>query len=76
MISMPSSAACCGCHAAVANVEHQTFTLLQIQNETTLKSKLRADRRNMDLQRRHDSLKDDQQHTQRALAASQVLYQH
>ena len=46
--------------------------LLQIQNETTLKSKLQADRRNMDLQRRHDALKEDQQLTQRALTASQV----
>ena len=45
---------------------------VQNQNEATLKSKLNADRRNADLQRRHVSLKEDAQHTQRALASSQV----
>lgn len=45
---------------------------LQTQNEATLKSKLKVDRRNLDLHRRHDALKEDAQHTQRALAASQV----
>lgn len=47
-------------------------TDVQNQNEATLKSKLNVDRRNADLQRRHVSLKEDAQHTQRALVSSQV----
>lgn len=38
----------------------------------TLKSKLKADGRNVDLQRRHDALKEEAQHAERALKASQV----
>ena len=38
----------------------------------TLKSKLRADHRNADLQRRHDALKEEAQHAERALKSSQV----
>lgn len=45
---------------------------MQVQNEVTLKSKLRADHRNADLQRRHGTLKEQAQHSQRALDASQV----
>ena len=45
---------------------------MQVQNEVTLKSKLKADRRNADLQRRHDALKEQGQHAQRALESSQV----
>lgn len=52
------------CSAMVSDVQNQ--------NEATLKSKLNVDRRNADLQRRHVSLKEDAQHTQRALASSQV----
>lgn len=37
-----------------------------------LKSKLRADHRNADLQRRHDTLKEQAQQTQRVLESSQV----
>ena len=38
----------------------------------TLKSKLKADRRNADLQRRHDNLKEEAQHAEHALKSSQV----
>ena len=48
------------------------MTCFQIQNEVTLKSKLRADHRNSDLQRRHDALKKHARHTQQALESSQV----
>lgn len=46
--------------------------LVQAQNESTLKSKLKADHRNADLQRRHDALKEEAQHAERALKSSQV----
>ena len=45
---------------------------MQGQNEATLKSKLKVDHRNADLQRRHDALKEEAQHAQRALNSSQV----
>ena len=38
----------------------------------TLKSKLKADRRNADLQRRHDKLKEEAQHAEHTLKSSQV----
>ncbi|KAL0028643.1 hypothetical protein WJX79_007517 [Trebouxia sp. C0005] len=56
--------------AHVASLE-QFIQDLKSQNEATLKSKLKVDRRNADLQRRHDSLREDAQHTQHALASSQ-----
>ncbi|DBA87734.1 TPA: hypothetical protein ACH3X1_004735 [Trebouxia sp. C0004] len=56
--------------AHVASLE-QFIQDLKSQTEATLKSKLKVDRRNADLQRRHDSLKEDAQHTQHALASSQ-----
>ncbi|KAL0051795.1 hypothetical protein WJX82_002188 [Trebouxia sp. C0006] len=56
--------------AHVASLE-QFIQDLKSQNEATLKSKLKVDRRNADLQRRHDSLKENAQHTQHALASSQ-----
>lgn len=47
---------------------------VQVQNAATLESKLKADRRNMALQRQVDSLKQSVQLSERALLASQVTH--